>query len=390
MRILHVITRLVHGGAQANTLSTALWHARWGHEVAVATGLEAGPEGQLLDAARASSIPIHPIPALVREPSPARDLRALAQLARLMRSTRWDVIHTHTSKAGFLGRLAARAGPRAAVVHTPHGHIFDAYYGPLRTRFYVQLERFAARLTDVMVALTPRERADTLERRIATAQQFVVVPSGIDRLAFAPRGEAQRKQERARLELAPEAFVIGCVGRLSPVKGQIHLLEALRLMASKLDAARLVLVGDGPERARLERAAAELGIAARVRFTGRVADPAPLYAAFDVVAVPSLNEGMGRVIIEAMAADVAVAASAVGGIPDLVRDGETGLLARARDAEALAAACLRIAADPGLAGRLSARARTEVLPGYDVEAMARRLLEVYEQALVTVRGKRGS
>jgi glycosyltransferase involved in cell wall biosynthesis len=379
--VLHVITRLIRGGAQENTVLTATHHRHWGLDVTIVTGSRQSVDPALEGMCREARVPLVSVSALERDPHPARDLMALAQLLRLLRGSGFDVVHTHTSKAGFLGRLAAAATGAPAVVHTPHGHIFDAYYGPLLTSGYVVLERFAAGLSRRLVALTPREVRDHLSLGIGTACQYRVVPSGVALERFAPASQDRRTESRSRLGLAGDAFVIGAVGRLEAVKGHEVLLKAFaQLVAGPDGAARLVLVGDGSQRARHETWVRSQGLEERVCFLGHLADPAPVYAAFDVLAVPSLNEGMGRVLVEAMASGVPIVASAVGGIPDLVQDGRTGLLVPPRAPRLLAHALSRLR-DRALRERLAAEALRSLPPELGVESMARRLLEIYRELL---------
>jgi len=394
MKVLHVITRLIRGGAQENTLLTAAYHRAWGLDAIIATGPPADErEGHLHARCSEAGVPLRNIPALCREPHPAKDLQALAQLVRLVRDEAPDVVHTHTSKAGFLGRMAAQMAGAPVVIHTPHGHIFDAYYGAFLTQVYTLLERLGDDLADRIIALTPREVADHLARGIGAPAQFRIVPSGVDVARFPCADEITRKSRRESLGLPQAAFVIGAIGRLAPVKGQTTLIEAFASLRHALPGARLVLVGDGPDRDTLTKQVEALGLAPAVLFAGHVGDAAPFYAAVDVLAVPSRNEGMGRVIIEAMAAGVPVVASRVGGIPDLVTDGETGLLVPPSDPELLRLALLTLANQPELGRTLAAAAQQRVVPHYGAEAMARSLLSIYdeasaEKAITTIRMRR--
>jgi glycosyltransferase involved in cell wall biosynthesis len=384
MNVVHAITRLTLGGSSENTLNTVAALGRAGYRVTLAAGL-AESDASVVDDARRRGCRVVDVPGLGREAAPARDVRATLALVALYRRERAQIVHTHTSKAGFVGRLAARLAGTPAVIHQPHGHIFYGYYGPRRTRFYTALERLAARWTDRIITLTERGTEEHLAQGIGRRRQYVVVPSGVPTRALRERAPS-RAWARARLGLTPDAFVIAAVGRFVPVKGFDLLVAALPRILAETSDARVLLVGDGPERAALERASGALGVAAHVRFTGAVDDVVGCLAAADVLAVPSRNEGMGRVIVEAMALGIPVVGAAVGGIPAVIADGECGVLVPADDAGALADALARIGRDPMLRSKLGAAAsvRAEV---FSTAVMEARTLEIY-RALERDRGLR--
>jgi glycosyltransferase involved in cell wall biosynthesis len=352
--VIHVITRLTMGGSSENTVSQIEALEREGY----ASTLVLGPESEepVVEAARRRGCRVIEIDGLVREVSPARDVAAVLQLWRLFRRLRPSIVHTHTSKAGFVGRLAAWLAGVPVVIHQPHGHIFYGYWSRARTTLFVVLERIAAHLTDTIITLTPHEVEEHLERRIGRPAQFTVVPSGVPtqalRAAAPPRDEA-----RARLGLSPEAFVIAGVGRLVPIKGFDLLVEALAEVVTRVPDTHLLLIGDGAERAALEARAAALGFADRLHITGSVIDVMGRLAGADVLAAPSRNEGMGRVLVEAMALGLPVIGTRVGGIADVILDRECGLLVPSEDVGALAAALIELGTDVSLRGKLGAGAR---------------------------------
>jgi glycosyltransferase involved in cell wall biosynthesis len=353
VRVLHVITRLTLGGSAENTVATMVALDGAGYRGPLAVGVAESDRASVEDARR-RGVTLLDVPALGREVG-ARDLAALAQLWRLMRARRPAIVHTHTSKAGFVGRLAARLAGVPAVVHQPHGHIFYGYYGAPRTAFYVALERLAARWTDRIVTLTDRGTEEHLARGIGRRAQYRSVPSGVPTAALRAAAP-DRAAARARLGLPAGAFVVAALGRLVPVKGLDFLVGALPALAAAIPSARLVLVGDGPERAALEAQARTLGVGDRVLVTGAAADVTVALAAADALAAPSRNEGMGRALVEAMALGLPVVAAAVGGIPAVVADGETGRLVPAGDAAALAAALIELGRDEALRAKLGAAA----------------------------------
>jgi len=353
LRTLHVITRLTLGGSAENTLATMLALEAAGYAGSLAVGVAASDAASVNDARRRGAT-LHDVPGLGREVGP-RDAAALVRLWRLMRAQQPAIVHTHTSKAGFIGRLAARLAGVPVVIHQPHGHIFYGYYGPRRTAFYVALERLAARWTDRIVTLTERGIDEHLARGIGERAQYRAVPSGVPtaelRAAAPTRGVA-----RARLRLPDDAFVVVGLGRFVPVKGFDVLITALPTLAAAVPSTCVLLVGDGPERVALEAQAGRLGVRDRLRFTGVTPDIAVCLAAADVLAAPSRNEGMGRALVEGMALGLPVVGSEVGGIPAVIADGETGWLVPPGDAAALAEALMELGRDAALCAKLGAAA----------------------------------
>lgn len=382
IRVVHVITRLTLGGSSENTVGQCIALRDAGYDCVLAAGLEES-ETATVDDARHRDVRIAPVPALGREVSSRRDLAALAQLARLMRRERAQVVHTHTSKAGFLGRLAARLARVPAVIHQPHGHIFYGYYGPRRSAFYVALERRAARWCDRIVTLTERGTDEHLAHGIGRRVQFETIPSGVPTAALRDRAP-ERALARARGGVPAGAYVIVAVGRFVVVKGFDLLLAALPRVLAEVPETYVVLVGDGPERAALESQAAGLGVAERVRFAGATGEVVTWLAAADVCAAPSRNEGMGRALVEAMALGLPVIGAAVGGIPSVVGDDEAGRLVAPDDVPALGAALALLGRDTALRAKLAeaARARAE---GFSTRVADQRLLALYA-ALTRAKG----
>lgn len=378
IRAVHVITRLTLGGSSENTVSQVAALARAGYDSLLAAGFEESEAPTLADARRRGCRLVD-VPGLGREVSPRRDLAALLRLVRLLRRERATIVHTHTSKAGFTGRLAARLTGVPAVIHQPHGHIFHGYYGPRRSAFFIRLERLAARWTDRIVTLTERGTAEHLAQGIGRPEQYVVVPSGVPTAELRGRAPA-RSDARARLGVGPEDFVVVGVGRLVYVKGFELLVAALPRVLGHVPATRVILLGHGPERAALERQASALGVADRLRLEGEVSGAAgrllDYLAAADVCAAPSRNEGMGRALVEAMAIGLPVVGAAVGGIPAVIGDDEAGRLVPPDDPEALARALVELGRDASLRAKVgeAARARAERFSTAVSEA---RLLALY-------------
>jgi glycosyltransferase involved in cell wall biosynthesis len=347
---------------------------RAGYACAIAVSFRES-EAPVLDDARRRGCRLIDVPTLGREVAPLRDLAALRHLRRIIAVERPHVVHTHTSKAGFIGRLAARLMRVPAVIHQPHGHVFYGYYGPGLTAFFTVLERLAARWSDRLITLTDRGVEEHLARGIGRRAQYASVPSGVPVERFRA-GAPSRAEARRRTGLDPSSFLVAGLGRLIRIKGFDLLVDALPALCAAVPAGHVVLVGDGPERRTLEARAAALGVASRLTLSGAVADPTPWLAAADVVAAPSRNEGMGRAIVEAMALGIPVVGAAVGGIPSVIVDGESGRLVPPEDAAALARALVELGRDAGLRARLGAEAATRA-EAFSSAVADRRLCEVY-------------
>jgi glycosyltransferase involved in cell wall biosynthesis len=372
--VVHVITRLTMGGSSENTVSTIEALERVGYASTLVLGPQSEPA--TVEDARARGCRVVAIEGLVREASPARDVAAVLTLWRLFRHARPAIVHTHTSKAGFVGRLAAWLARVPAVIHQPHGHIFYGYWSRPRTALFVALERIAAHWTDTIVTLTPREVEEHLQRGIGRPAQYAVVPSGVPIEAL--RREApSRAAARARLGLPSGAYVVAAVGRFVPIKGFDLLVAALADVVAHVPGARVLLIGDGEERAALEAQARARGVADRLHITGSVTDVIGLLAAADVLAAPSRNEGMGRVLVEAMALGLPVVGARVGGIPDVIEDGESGLLVPPDDPAALAGALTDLGCDTGRRAKLGAGARPRA-EAFSTTVAAAAMRDIYD------------
>lgn len=371
--MLRVITRLNVGGPaiQAVLLSTRLDPGRF--ESVLVAGTESASEGNMIELGRLDAPPaLRRVSALGREISPLDDLRALGSLIRLMREFKPDIVHTHLAKAGTLGRIAARIAGVPVVIHTYHGTVFRGYFGSLRSRLFLDIERAIARVTTRLIAITAGQRRDLIALGIGSEAKVVEIPLGLELAPFidAP----SRAKARTVLSLTLDEPVVAIVARLVPIKDVALFLRALAQISSS---ATGLIVGDGEERASLEAQAAALGIASRCRFLGWRRDVRSIYAAADVVVLTSRNEGSPVSIIEAMAAGRAVVCTDVGGVADVVTPGVSGVLVTYGDADALAAAIDRLLGDPELRERLGAEARRAVYPRYDVSRLVTDIAALY-------------
>jgi len=317
------------------------------------------------------------MPGLGREIAPLSDLRALVGLHRLMRAWRPAIVHTHTAKAGILGRLAARAAGVPTVVHTYHGHVLRGYFSPAKTALFRWLETRLATHADALVAVSDSVKTDLVDLGIARADKIRVVPLGLDLAHLAgalPRGALRR--EAGIPETAP---LVGMVGRLVPIKDAPTFLRAARIVAEERADARFALVGDGEERKALESLCRELGLDGKVTFFGWKRDLAAVYGDLDVVVNASRNEGTPVALIEALAAARPVVATRVGGTPDLLGEDERGRLVPPGEPSALARAVLETL-DQSEAARARARAgREHVLARHSADRLVRDVDALYRE-----------
>lgn len=374
--VLHVITRLDRGGSAEVVLDLAAGLARRGYRVRLITGLTRHPQEDIVAFGRRSGVPVTVLPSLRRSVWPWYDLAALFHLVRLMIKLRPRLVHTHTSKAGTLGRIAAWLTRRPRVVHTPHGHVFYGYFSKPLSVAFTQLERILARTADRITTLTKMGRLDHLGLHIGKPDQLQVIGPGVrlERFAHSPD---LREPMRRELGFRDEP-VVGWVGRLTEIKDCATFLKAAGEVAREMPETRFLVVGDGELRTDLEAQAERLGLKERVRFLGHREDVPALMAAMDLFVLSSLNEGFGRVLVEAMAAGLPIVATIVGGVAEVVGHGETGLLVPSGEPTAMAEAMLAILQDMGMARRFWERGR-RTAEAHSVERMVADFAALYQE-----------
>ena len=382
MKVVHIITRLILGGAQENTLLTVEdQHHVWHDEVTLVTGPAIGPEGSLIERARAGRLDVRVIPMLRRAIHPLRDWQSYLEMLALLREIKPQIVHTHSSKAGILGRAAAWK-LRIPVVHTIHGSPFHQYQNRLVHDFYRRAERWAARRCDLLISVCDAMTEQYVAGGIARRQQFVTVYSGMEVEPFLnpPR---PRDDVRRELGFRPEHIVVGKVARLFELKGHEDVIDAARLIVPQNQNVRFLFVGDGILRKRLEEQIARAGLANHFVFMGLVPPErvAELIAAMDVVVHASLREGLARVLPQALIAGKPVVSYDIDGAREVVLPGETGFLLPPRAVNDLAAAILQLAGDPQMRERLGLTGRAKFTDQFRHETMTIRLRETYERVL---------
>lgn len=376
-RVLLIVTHLDRGGAQETVVSLA--EGLQAHEFDVTVAARPGAEEARVAAAGAR---LERLEHLYRPVSPLRDARAFGEIRGLMREG-FDVVHTHSSKAGVLGRVAARRAGVPAIVHTTHGLPVTPDMAPATRMLLVAVERTAARACDAVVAVSHATARELTDLKIARPEQITVIPSGVDVDRFArPR---DRAAARAALGIDPGAPVAGWIGRHFEQKRPEQVILAARRIVAEVPAARFLMVGDGPL---LERSRAAVADEPRISVLGHRGDVDTVFAALDVMLLASAWEGLPRTVIEAHVAGVPVVSTDVNGVGEVVQDGETGFLAASGDWEALARRAVEILVHPARREQMASAARARVDESYSATHTTRLTAELYDSILSRKRPRR--
>jgi glycosyltransferase involved in cell wall biosynthesis len=379
VRVVSIVTKLSVGGAQETVLRCCalLDHERF--ETLLVAGPETSPEGDLHERAQRMGVPVRTVSALRRPINPLFDAIAIVQLMRLLHAVKPSIVHTHSSKAGLLGRMAARLARAPVVVHTIHGWSFHDYMSSSARHRYIMAERIAARFSDALIVVTERDRQEGLARRIGHPSKYHLIRSGIETGNYR-RGLGARQQARELLGVSTAPEVVGTVTRLSTQKDPATLLRAFAIVARARRSCSFVVIGDGPLRSEVDSMLNELQLTKRVVMAGSRSDVAALLPAFDVFVSSSLWEGLPRVVTEAVAAGIPVVTTNAGGVGELVVHEVSGLMVPPKDPEALADAVLRVLDNPVLGQRLASEA-SDRIEEYGTEAMIGALDRLYSRCL---------
>jgi glycosyltransferase involved in cell wall biosynthesis len=381
MKVLHPITRLIVGGAQENTLYTAQYLNPDLYSVQVITGPQTGSEGSLLTEASIRGINLTILPELVREISPKNDAVAFMKLVKLLKRDRYAIVHTHSSKAGILGRLAARRARIPVIVHTVHGWSFHDHMHPILRLVYIFLEKLVYRYTDAMIFVSQKDIERGKFTKILTKQNYYLIRSAIPLDLFDPTLYSQALS-RDRLGIPANVPVLGNVGRFSAQKDPLSWIRVAAQVHAIIPECYFLLVGDGPLKGQVLQAIKEFDLGHRVILTGLRRDVPELLSAMDVFLLTSLWEGLPRVVPQALAMGLPVVSNQVDGISDAVIDGQTGFLARPGDTQALATHCVRLLQEPSLRQMLGTNGKLFVQTEFSLERMIEQLEEIYENLLI--------
>ena len=380
-KILRIIARLNIGGPALHCIILNSELVPRNYKSLLVTGVESPTEGNMYDLARRKAVKPIVIDALGREIFFKEDFRALIRLIKLINLEKPDIVHTHTAKAGTLGRIAAKLTGVPIIIHTFHGHVFHSYFGFFRTKFFLWLERLLAKFTDVIITVSEQQRDEIIKYKVAEPEKIIAIPLGLDLKPFIG-SNADPNELRVEFSVPEQTKLVGIVARLVPVKNHVCFLEAARLVLKRYDDVRFMIIGDGELRGTLEQKARDLGMEDRVIFMGFQHNLQKIYAGLDIVALSSYNEGLPVALIEAMAAGKPVISSDVGGVVDLILDGNNGLLVPSNEPESLAEATLYLLEHPERRKMMGEAGREKVYPHFDKKRLVDDIDNLYENLLV--------
>jgi glycosyltransferase involved in cell wall biosynthesis len=378
LRVLHIITRLIVGGAQENTLLTCEGlDALPEYDVTLATGIDRGPEGDLLDRAE-KSVKLVLVPQLGRNINPFNDVIALWKLYRLIRIGRYHIVHTHSSKAGVLGRIAAKLAGTPLIIHTLHSLVFHEYQPWIVNRTWWLIKKICAPMTDHFLSVSSIIVRKAVAAGIAKPEKFTTVYSGME-LDWFLHSKADGAAVRRELGIPEDAPVVGKIARLFPLKGHDQLMDAAPEIVRRVPNVRFFLVGDGILYDHLRARARAAGILDNFVFAGLIKrERIPeMLAAMDVVVHTSLREGLARVLPQALAMGKPCVSFDIDGAPEVVLDGETGYLVKPYDYATLADRISILLSDPALRTQMGARGQQHVDPTWRAETMVAETAKVY-------------
>jgi glycosyltransferase involved in cell wall biosynthesis len=407
MKIVHIITRMILGGAQENTLLTCQGLHQRGHDVTLITGPSYGPEGQLMDRARAAGFQIIELSCLRREINPFYDLPGYFELKKLIAKLKPDIVHTHSAKGGVLGRWAAYAVRNASakaccpavdtfnqarqdrcakprIVHTIHGLAFHPYLSAAKNKFYIAVERAAARRTDLFISVADAMTRQALVAGIGRPEQFVKVYSGLEtELFLTPPSADQSARLRDELDIPLGVLVIATVARLAELKGHEFIIAAAKKLAAEYQNAYWLFIGDGYLRKKIEQQIADAGLQSRFRLTGLVAPDrvGPLLHASDILVHCSLREGLARALPQALLAAKPVISFDIDGAAEVVINNQTGLLIPPKNVDALITALRTLLSDSDLRLRLGLAGRELCQREFDHNLMVEKIERLYRTIL---------
>ena len=384
MKIVHIITRLILGGAQENTLITCKGLAARGHDVTLITGPALGPEGQLFEQTKNQKYKTIVVDKLRRQISPVFDIPAYREIKTLLEKIRPDIVHTHSAKAGILGRFAAyqlKNWPK--IVHSVHGLAFHEYQNKLLNKFYIAVEKAAAKKTDAFISVADAMTQKSLAAGIGKAEQYITVYSAIEEDDFlSPITEQKRSQFRKRYDIPDNAIVLVTIARLFHLKGHKYIIESAKELTGRFDNCIWLFVGDGILKERLQKQIADYGLSDKFRFTGLLpVEQMPLVIqSSDILVHCSLREGLARVLPQALLCGKPVVSFDIDGASEVVNP-DTGRLIEPQNVEQLTDACAELLANAELRTKLGKTGRQFVKEKFSPEVMVDKIEELYQRLL---------
>jgi len=380
IRIMRLTTRLAIGGPGLHTVLLTERLNRQRFETELVSGVALPCEGSILEVMDKQSLPLSIVTGMGREIDPRNDMLALGRLMCMMRRYRPHIVHTHTAKAGFLGRIAAHLMGVPVIVHTFHGNVFHGYFSKRKTGLIVRIEQMLSRITDRIIVLSEQQQTEIRDLGIGRKEQFRIVPLGLDLERFL-NASTRRGVLRQELGIAPDTPIVGIVARLVPIKAVHLFIEAIKQVQAHHPHVQFVIVGDGESRLQLEALARQLEVTASLHFLGFRSDLPDIYADLDCVALCSYNEGLPVAIIEALASARPVVATDVGSVRTLITPGVTGCLVPAGDVTALANGIVETLNDPRAAAGWGRAGQERVYPYLDTGRLVADIESLYFDVL---------
>lgn len=382
IKVLHIVTRLGPGGVTLPLIALSKYVNKEKFDFSFIAGLERDLRFDKSKKALGEGMNLTIIPYLQREINPLKDFLSLVRLYFFIKRGDFDIVHTHTSKAGVLGRIASKLAKVSVIIHHTHGHVFKGMFNPFLTRIFILIEKVMALITDKIITLTQLGKEDLIQYGIAKPSKFVVIPSGIDLKRFL-RVRVNIEEKKKSLGIRDDYPVIGTVAHLVERKGYFYLIKAIAQVKKDYPEIKVLIVGEGYLRNHLENRVEKLGMQKNFLFLGARDNVEEIYPLLDLFILSSVNEGMGRALLEAMACGKAVVATKVMGIPELVIDGVSGILVPPKDSDALAEEIINLLRDRnklrkmGKAGREMVRACSY----FDSKAMVKRIENLYQELI---------
>ncbi len=381
IKVIRIIARLNIGGASINSILLTSGLDKERFESILLTGIIGEGEGDMSYLAEQYGINPIIISELGREISWKSDLVALWKLIRLIRKEKPDIIHTHTAKAGTLGRIAGILTGVPCKIHTFHGHVFHSYFGTVKTKVFIWIERILARFTDRIIVISQLQYEEFChEIKIAPPNKFSIIRLGFDLTEFL-NSDVHRGKLRRELNISEDTLLVGIVGRLTAIKNHAMFLKSAKKVSEKIANVKFIVVGGGELESEMKELAVSLEIQDKVIFLGWRRDMPAIYADMDLVVLSSLNEGTPVTLIEAMASGKAVVSTAVGGVPDIVHDGQTGILVPSGDEEGFADAIVDLLEDAEKRKQFGELGREFVSANYTKERLCADISGLYDELL---------
>lgn len=378
--VLHIITRLIVGGAQENTMYTAALLDHDQYRVEVISGPQTGSEGSLIEETRARGVSLSIFPHLLRQISPINDVIVLWQLYRYIRKNRFSIVHTHSSKAGILGRIAAKLAGTPITIHTVHGWSFHDHMASWLKILYISLEKFCAKITDAMIVVTIQDIKKGLDNHIGASDRYHLIRSAIPLEEFSAE-KYDKDQIRSELSIPMNALVLGNVGRFSPQKNPLDWIRVAGLVARELPECYFLLVGDGPLKSEVIKAIDDEKIPDRVILTGLRRDAGKMMAAMDVFLLTSLWEGLPRVIPQAMCMGLPLVCYRIDGIQEIIEPGINGFIFPSGDVVNVANACIELMKDEDKRKKIGKKGKDFAAKEFNIDTMIADIATLYQRHL---------